>query len=184
MKFSRPQWLLAFLCLRPLAAQAVPAEIILLRHGEKVNPFRLSAIGEERARAQAQVYLGKDASNGLLPTGTQPAALMTVTLHTIETMTPTSLSWGIPETAYSAVPEWFLSESQKKTQETTRTQEAAYALLHNPQYDGKAVIVMWEHARIASSKLEKAFLVSKLPFANSSPQQAFRCSQDLAQADL
>ncbi len=164
MKIVRPQWLLAFFCLLPLAAQAVPAEIILLRHGEKVNPFRLSAIGEERARALAQVYLGKGASNSLLPTGTQPAALMTVTLHTIETMTPTSLSWGIPETAYSAVPEWFLSESQKKAQETTRTQEAAYALLHDPQYDGKVVIVMWEHARIASSKLEKDFPGQQVTF--------------------
>ncbi len=129
-----------------------------------MNPFRLSAIGEERARALAQVYLGKGASNSLLPTGTQPAALMTVTLHTVETMTPISLSWGIPETAYSAVPEWFLSESQKKAQENTRTQEAAYDLLHDPQYHGKVVVVMWEHARIASSKLEKDFPGQQITF--------------------
>lgn len=65
----------------------MPAEIILLRHGEKVNPYHLSKIGEERARALPQVYLGKDASQSLLPAGVRPAALMTVILYTIETIT-------------------------------------------------------------------------------------------------
>ncbi|WP_308389284.1 hypothetical protein [Acidithiobacillus sp. AMEEHan] len=150
-----PLWALTLLTALPLTAQAVPAEIILLRHGEKINPFQLSKIGEERAHALAQVYLGKDASHSILPKGEKPAVLMTVTLHTIETMTPTALSWGMPETAYTAVPEYFQTEKQKKAQETQRTQEAAYAILHDPEYDGKVVIVMWEHARIASQKLEE-----------------------------
>lgn len=155
---------LALLSFVPLAAQAVPAEIILLRHGEKSNSFQLSRVGEERAQALAEVYLGKNASNSLLPKGEQPAALMTVTLHTIETMTPTALSWGMPETAYTAVPEYFLSEKQKKAQETQRTQEAAAALLNDPKYDGKVVIVMWEHARIASAKLERHFPGQQVTF--------------------
>lgn len=164
MSARRSRLLLFLLCLLPVGAQAVPAEIILLRHGEKVNPYRLSKIGEERAWALAQVYLGKDASHNLLPAGVQAAALMTVTLHTIETMTPTALSWGMPETAYSAVPEWRQTEAEKKAQESTRTQEAAYALLHDPQYDGKVVVVMWEHARIASAKLEKHFPGQEITF--------------------
>ncbi|MGC9239838.1 MAG: hypothetical protein ACP5D5_09265 [Acidithiobacillus sp.] len=164
MKTTCRMTLLALLSLAPLAAQAVPAEIILLRHGEKINPFQLSRIGEERAQALAQVYLGKHASHSILPKGVQPAALMTVTLHTIETMTPTALSWGLPETAYTAVPEYFQSEKQKKAQETQRTQEAAAALLHDPQYDGKVVVVMWEHARIASAKLERQFPGQQVTF--------------------
>ncbi|MEY2340870.1 hypothetical protein AB4090_02010 [Acidithiobacillus sp. IBUN Pt1247-S3] len=155
---------LPLLSLIPVAAQAVPAEIIILRHGEKVNPYRLSKIGEERARAIAQVYLGKDASQSLLPNCVKPAAVMSVTLHTIETATPTSLSWSLPETAYSAVPEWQQTEAQKKAEETTRTQEAAAALLNNPKYDGKVVIVFWEHARIASAKLEKHFPGQQVTF--------------------
>ena len=148
----------------PVSAQALPAEIILLRHGEKADKYRLSKTGEERARALAAVYLGKDASHSLLPKGSKPAAVMTVTLHTIETATPTSLSWGIPETAYTAVPEWQQTEAQKKAQETARTQAAAYALLHDPKYDGKVVLVFWEHARIASAKLEKHFPGQQVTF--------------------
>ncbi|MBU2755460.1 histidine phosphatase family protein [Acidithiobacillus sp. CV18-2] len=155
---------LTLLTALPLAAQAVPAEIILVRHGEKINPFQLSKIGEERAHALAQVYLGKNASHSILPKGEEPAALMTVTLHTIETMTPTALSWRMPETAYTAVPEYFQTEKQKKAQETQRTQEAAYTLLHDPKYDGKVVIVMWEHARIASQKLEEHFPDQQVTF--------------------
>lgn len=151
-------------CATPLLAQAVPAEIILVRHGEKVNPYRLSKIGEERAHALAQVYLGKDASHSILPKGVKPAALMTITLHTIETMTPTALSWGLPETAFTAVPEYFQTEKEKKAQETQRTQEAAQTLLHDPQYDGKVVIVMWEHKRIASQKLEEKYPGQQVTF--------------------
>ncbi len=156
--------LLVTLIMTPVMAQAVPAEIIILRHGEKANPYRLSRIGEERAEALAKVYLGRDASDSLLPKGTKPAALMTVTLHTIETMTPTALSWGIPEMAYSVVPEWNLPKSDKKAEETRRTQEAAHALLHDPKYDGKIVIVMWEHQRIASADLERQFPGQKVTF--------------------
>lgn len=137
----------------PLAAQAVPAEIILLRHGEKLGPYKLARIGQERAEALAKVYLGKRASDSLLPKGEAPAALMSVTLHTIETVAPTALSWHLPQSAYAVVPEWNLSHTAKKHQEVVRTQQAAYALLHDPRYDGKVVIVVWAHTNIASAKL-------------------------------
>lgn len=141
----------------PFPAQAVPAEIILLRHGEKINPYRLSSTGEERAIALAHVYLGKKAKKSILPKGVEPGALLTMTLHTIETMAPTAQSWRMPETVYTAVPEWNQSHVIKKEQETIRTQQAAHALLHDAQYNGKIIIVMWEHTRIASAKLERRF---------------------------
>jgi hypothetical protein len=38
-----------------------------------------------------------------------------------------------------------------------RTQEAAAALLGNPVWQGKTVVMVWEHDHIADAKLEKKF---------------------------
>ncbi len=141
----------------PLPAFAIPSEIILLRHGEKMNHYALSPTGQARAAALAQQYLGKAATRSLLPAHEKPAALMAITLHTIETMTPTAQSWGLPVTAFTVVPEPGLTKHQKMVEENLRTQEAVHDLMTNPAYDQKVVIIMWEHKHIANAKLEKAF---------------------------
>ena len=43
------------------AALAAPSRIIILRHGEKADSWKLCEIGEQRAKALALNYLGKDA---------------------------------------------------------------------------------------------------------------------------
>lgn len=146
--------IIVLLPLFPLAAHAVPAEIILVRHAETIDSYKLSHLGQTRAEALAKVYLGKNASHGILPHGKAPAALMTMTLHNIETAAPTALSWGMPQTAFAVVPEWDLKHSAKKREERASTRHAAHELLNAPQYDGKVVVVIWAHSTIASAKLE------------------------------
>ena len=151
------------LCI-PELASAIPAEIILMRHGEKVNRYALSLTGQERAKALAQQYLGKHASMSLLTGKQKPVALMTITLHTIETMTPTAQSWGLPETAFTVVPEPRKNKANKITKENARTQEAAHDILTNPRYDNKIVIVIWEHKHIANLNLERIFPGQEVTF--------------------
>ena len=151
------------LCI-PVVASAIPAEVILMRHGEKVNRYALSVTGQERAKALAQQYLGKHASRGLLTGKQKPAALMTITLHTIETMTPTAQSWGLPETAFTVVPEPDENKAKKIAKENACTQEAAHDILTNPRYDNKIVIIMWEHKHIANLKLERKFPGQEVTF--------------------
>ena len=45
------------------AALAAPSRILILRHGEKVDVWKLCRIGQERAAALAANYLGRDAAN-------------------------------------------------------------------------------------------------------------------------
>lgn len=141
----------------PMLASATPAEIILLRHGEKMNHYALSSIGERRAQALAEQYLGNNATRSLIPSGEKPAALMAITLHTIETMTPTAQSWGLPVTAFTVVPEKGLTKHQKMVEENLRTQQAVHDIMTNPAYDQKVVVIMWEHKHIANAKLEQEF---------------------------
>ena len=42
--------------------QAVPKRIILLRHGEKANAAELCSVGQERAIALRDTYLGRNAA--------------------------------------------------------------------------------------------------------------------------
>lgn len=135
-----------------------------MRHGEKVNPYALSVTGQERAKALAQQYLGKHASRSLLTGKQKPVALMTITLHTIETMTPTAHSWGLPETAFTVVPEPDESKAKKIAKENSCTREAAHDILTNPRYDNKIVIVIWEHKHIANLKLEHKFPGQEVTF--------------------
>ena len=47
------------------AASAAPARIIILRHGEKADAWKLCKIGQERAQALKLNYLGKNAAKSL-----------------------------------------------------------------------------------------------------------------------
>ncbi len=144
-------WAGACLALSSPAA-ATPARIIILRHGEKSDPYRLCEVGRQRARALVKQYLGKDAQNSLFAPGTAPEAIYTISIHTIETASPMANSWDQPLVFYSVIPagkepKLFDSELAR------RTKQAAERLLTEPRFDGKTVIVVWEHNHIADASL-------------------------------
>jgi hypothetical protein len=130
-------------------AIAQPAKIIILRHGEKKNAHELCDLGLRRAQALAGQFLGRNATPSLLPPE-GPAAILAITLHTIETIAPTAQTWGLPVKA-SAIPG--REKGQEKDDDLDKaTREAAQDALTNPAYAGKTVIMVWEHSRIASEK--------------------------------
>lgn len=134
------------------AASATPARLIILRHGEKADAYRLCETGRQRARALVKQYLGKGAANSLFAPGTAPEAVYTISIHTIETASPLANSWDLPLVFYSVIPagkepRLFDSDLAK------RTKQAAETLLTDPRFDGKTVIVVWEHDHIADASL-------------------------------
>jgi hypothetical protein len=134
----------------PLSARAVPRQIIILRHGEKADSYALCSVGVERSLALAQNYLGKGSSNSLLANGESPAGIFSITLHTLELVTPASQTWAQPVIDYSVVP-----PKQSETALNTQTRRAAHDILTDPRFDGKVVVLVWEHKHIANEKLEK-----------------------------
>jgi hypothetical protein len=139
------------------AAAAAPSRLIILRHGEKADDWKLCDIGEQRAKALALTYLGKDATKSLFAAGEEPAFFFAITLHTLELASPSAASWNKPLILYSVVPESGQSKDDFTKQLNQRTQEAARGLLDNPTLKGKTVVVVWEHKHIANEKLDKEF---------------------------
>lgn len=145
--------------------EAVPKRIIILRHGEKFNSYELCGVGQQRSLALAENYLGKGAAKSLFPHGTKPAAIFAATLHCLELADPTARSWGMPIQLFSVVPP--LDGQTKDTDDeavelNTRTQQAARSLLTDPRWNGKTVIVFWEHVHIANSSLEGVYSPEKV----------------------
>ena len=136
-------------------AQAVPKQIIILRHGEKQDGYRLCSVGQKRSLALQANYLGKGAANSLFPAGTAPSAIFAITLHTLELVSPAAQSWGLPIQLYSVTPA--LSKQDFVRQTNLRTQQAAQDVLTSAHWDGKTVVMVWEHDHIAKQKLEKEF---------------------------
>ena len=134
-----------------------PSQIILLRHAEKASSHKLCTTGQRRADALAAQYLGKSATNSLFAPGQAPAAFLGVTPHALETVTPAAETWGLPVTDYSIAPGDKDNESDdaKEEQLARRTQEAAQDVLTKPEFNGKIVVVSWEHKHIANRKLEQ-----------------------------
>jgi hypothetical protein len=130
-------------------AFAEPAQIIILRHGEKKNGHELCTTGTLRAQALAAQFLGRNAERSLLPPE-GPAAILAITLHTIETIEPTAQTWGLQVKA-SPVPRGEKGEEKDEDLDKS-TKEAANDVLTNPAYSGKTVIMVWEHKRIASKE--------------------------------
>jgi hypothetical protein len=149
---------LAALLLAASAAplSATPARIIILRHGEKDNSWKLCHVGQERAEALAATYLGENATKSLFAKGERPVFLA-ITLHSLELASPSALSRSTPIVLYSVVPEKGLSKSDETEELNRRTQEAAHDVMTNPAYDGKTVVMVWEHKHIANAKLEAKF---------------------------
>ena len=92
------------LCCSLAAAFAAPSRIIILRHGEKEDAWRLCGVGEQRAQALAANYLGRNAANSLFASGEKPAAFLAITLHTLELAAPAAATWSLPLTLYAAPP--------------------------------------------------------------------------------
>src|SRR6185312_4382218 len=125
----------------PSAVLTAPARIIILRHGEKADKWKLCDIGQERADALAANYLGRDAANSLFASGEKPAAFLAITLHTLELAAPAAATWSLPLTLYAAPP-----GGDKKTFVKTvnqRTQEAVADLMSNRAWQGKTVVMVW-----------------------------------------
>src|ERR1051326_7604671 len=118
---------------------AMPGRLILLRHGEKGDGFRLCSTGLARSLALAQTYLGKNAGHSLFA-GDEPAAFFALTPHTIEPVSPSAAGWGLPVLAYSL---GMLAGSAKELAMNLRTREAAADLLRS-KWDGKTVVVRSE----------------------------------------
>jgi hypothetical protein len=138
-------------------AEAVPKRIIILRHGEKQDGYKLCPIGQQRSLALRANYLGKDAANSLFPDGAGPDGIFAVTMHTLELASPAAQSWDIPIRLYSVVPLLGLKKDAETLQLNQRTQQAANDLLTDPLWDGKTVVMVWEHDHIAKKKLEAQF---------------------------
>jgi hypothetical protein len=134
------------------AAQAHPSRIIFLRHGEKKNSAELCVVGKLRAQALSDQYLGKGAPGNeiIFGKGGNPDAFFAVTAHTQETSIPSAESWGKQLTVFSVPPK----DPNEDSDLDTQTQKAA-AELNSADYDGRIVVVVWEHKHIAKKDLNK-----------------------------
>jgi hypothetical protein len=139
------------------SALAAPSRIIILRHGEKEDDWKLCEIGQQRAKALALNYLGKAAAKSLFTEGGEPAFFFAITLHTIELATPAVTTWSKPLILYSVMPAIRGDKTEFAKDLNRRTQDAARNILMNPALKGKTVVMVWEHKHIANEKLEAAF---------------------------
>jgi hypothetical protein len=139
------------------AAFAAPSRIIILRHGEKADDWKLCEIGRQRAQALALNYLGKDAAKSLFAQGEEPAFFFAITLHTIKLASPAVATWSKPLILYAVMPSAGGDKKDFAKALNRRTQEAARNILSNPTLNGKTVVMVWEHKHIANEKLEAEF---------------------------
>jgi len=145
----------ALLAASVTAALAAPSRIVILRHGEKADDWKLCETGRQRAQALKYNYLGKDAAKSLFTEDAPPAYFFAITLHTMELATPAVNSWGKPIIYYSVLPE---ADEKKFTEAlNARTREAAGNILNNPALKGKTVVMVWEHKHIANKALDDKY---------------------------
>lgn len=139
------------------SASAAPSRIIILPQGESADVSKLCEIGEQRARALALTYLGRDAVKSLFAEGEEPAFFFAVTPRTAELASPSVASWNKPVIFYSAAPQTAQKDDEFTKALNQRTQEAARNVLTNPAVKGKTVVMVWEREHIASEALEAKF---------------------------
>jgi hypothetical protein len=123
------------------APLAEPARIILMRHAEKLNPYALRDLGIQRALALKSQFLGNGATQSLFAAGEKPDAFLAITLHPIETITPTAQSWELPVIAYTVVPTKEDDDPARELDQNLRTQQAAHDVMTDPRYAGKIVVM-------------------------------------------
>src|SRR5262249_37574294 len=122
-------------------AFAAPARIIILRHGEKANPWRLREVGAARANALADAYLGAKATKSLFADGEERAFFFPVPLHTLELAAPSAASWSKPLILYSVVPDESDDDDLHVKALNRPTQEAAANIMQNPALNGKTIVM-------------------------------------------
>ncbi|MCB8883410.1 hypothetical protein ACELLULO517_24395 [Acidisoma cellulosilytica] len=156
------QGLALLLGLSALAAPAIahPSQIIILRHPEKIDQFELCPVGKERAEALAHQYLGRDASQSVFPPGVKPAAVIAITLHSLELAAPVADTWSLPVTTYTVLPS--LNKKVEEAELNAATRHAARKVMTDPDYAGRPVIMVWEHDHIAHRRLESAKIGQKV----------------------
>ncbi len=138
------------LVLPTVQAIAMPSRVILLRHGEKAGPYELCKVGQRRAQALAEQYLGKDATQALFRSEEKPAAILTITPHTDETASPIALTWPMIVRGYSVVQghglkDWYSAFGP-------RTRQAVQDMGDLPEWEGKTIVVIWDNTRIVQEK--------------------------------
>lgn len=138
----------------PTRAEAVPKRIIIMRHGEKQNAYALCPVGVDRSLALAANYLGRGAAKALLAPGEKPAAFFAITLHSLELIAPAAATWQAPVIDYSVVPIFGKIDVPRLN---ARTREAAHDVLTDSRWDGKTVIIAWEHHHIADAMLDRHY---------------------------
>ena len=112
-------------------AFAAPSRIIILRHGEKEDAWRLCGVGQERATALAATYLGRNAAKSLFVPGGEPAAFLAITLLTLELAAPAAGTWSLPLTLYAAPP-----GGEKKAREVTLNRRTPTSMQITPPRGG------------------------------------------------
>jgi len=116
---------------------AMPAQVVLIRHGEKPDVGNeLNAQGFERANALPLFFqtnpvvtqFGPVAAIYAMAPGSSDGSL-----RPIETVTPTARALGLPV---------------QSTLTKDQTSELVSEIEGNPSYDGKTVVICWEHKMI------------------------------------
>jgi len=72
----------------PAAPFAQPARIVIMRHAGKHNPYALCDLGAQRGLALVSQFPGRGAAQSLFASGEKPDAILAITSHSIETITP------------------------------------------------------------------------------------------------
>lgn len=137
-------------------SEAAPKRIIIVRHGEKAGPPALCSLGKERAQALAAQYLSPTSPMSLIK-GEKPAAILAITLHTLETARPTAAAWNmrVPTNPLMLTP--IKNNRYFNGLVNVQNRKVARDLMENPRWHGTTVVMFWEHFHIASAGLEQEF---------------------------
>lgn len=162
-----------------LPAEAAPKRIVIVRHGEKQTTFKLCKIGALRSHAIVNQYLGPQAmalpqSRAILD-GQTPAAVFVITLHTLEFAVPLANALGQPVIAYSVLP--FSPKTgpfSEDAQLNRHNREAVSQIFSDPRWNGKTIVLMWEHRHIADAALERKFPGEKVTLRQLLGLDAFK----------
>lgn len=141
------QWLFLFFIFQIAALQALPLQVIIIRHGEKdLANGQLTPKGQSRAGALAPYLTELDLTSTnppLLQFGV-PTALFAArpalfsddeTIRCIQTLIPTSLKLKLPiHSPYAPLQE----------------EELAHFILTDRRYEGANVVICWHHTLIAA----------------------------------
>ena len=109
----------------------------------------------QRSLALTSRYLGRGAEAQVYGAKGAPDAFFAITLHTLELIGPTAVSWRKPVIMNSALPLAKEDTSAFTHLLNVRTQEAVADVMNN--WNGKTVVMAWEHKHIADQKLVESF---------------------------